>query len=470
MIGMNKTKIVVTIGPTIFNKDILKSLIINGVDAFRINMSYYNFNSCEEIIDYINELNMTLKTHTAIILDIKEPTIKVGRIANGQAFFKQGDKIRIFMNHVLGDCTKFSINYPNLINELPLNSIIEINNVKLQVLNKGDDYLLCQVLEEGIISENQTVKLPNFRINCQYLNDQDKEKIYFANKKNIDFLALSCVSSSDDILEVNDLLINLGNNHIQIISKIENSSAVNDLDNIIKISDGIIIDRKDLSLEVPVEKIPAIQKKIVSKCHAKGIISIIASDLSQTINNYPIRAEVSDIASAVLEGIDAIMLSGEIAIGKNSVAIIKLLEKIIKAAEEDVDYDYMLEQSIKTEKKDATGSLAYSVAGCALRLNCKAIFTPTISGFTAKKISRFHPICPIIAPSPNLETVRSLALNYGVYPILIDDLKSLDSIIEKSKKIAQEFLNLKEKDNIVITGGYPFKKVKNTNFMKLEEI
>ena len=164
------------------------------------------------------------------------------------------------------------------------------------------------------------------------------------------------------------------------------------------------------------------------------------------------------------------MLSGEIAIGKNSVAIIKLLEKIIKAAEEDVDYDYMLEQSIKTEKKDATGSLAYSVAGCALRLNCKAIFAPTISGFTAKKISRFHPICPIIAPSPNLETVRSLALNYGVYPILIDDLKSLDSIIEKSKKIAQEFLNLKEKDNIVITGGYPFKKVKNTNFMKLEEI
>ena len=463
-----------TIGPVIANRDTLKSLIINGVDAFRINMSYSSLSFCNQIIDCINELNSSLKTYTAIILDVKGPTVKVGRILNNKAMLRQNDKIRIFMNPVLGDCTKFSIDYPNLVNEIPLNSIIELDsgNIKLQVLDKGEDYLLCKVLKEGIIEENKTVNLPNLKLNRSFLNEQDKEVIRFASRKNVDFLALSYVSSSDDVLEVNDLLINLGNDHLQIISKIESNYALDDIDNIIKVSDGIIIDRKDLSAEVPLEKIPGIQKKIISKCHAKGVISIVATDLLSAINssNYPTRAEVSDIANAVLDSTDAIMLSDETTVGTNPVETLKLLEKIVQTAEEDIDYEYMLEQSIKTEKRDLAGSLAYSVAGCALRLDCKAIFTPTISGYTAKKISRFRPLCPIVAPSPNVNTTKSLALNFGVYPILIDDLKSLDAIVEKSKKIAQDILNLKEKDNIIITGGYPFKKVKSTNFMKIEEI
>ncbi len=470
---MNKTKIIATIGPATFNREILKDLINNGVDAFRINMSYFNLDFCTQIIDMINEINTTLKTYTAIILDIKGPTVKVGHILKGKAILKQNDKIRIFMNPILGDCTKFSVDYPNLINEIPLNTTIGIDNrVELQVLDKGEDYLLCKVLKEGIIEENKTVNLPNIKLSRSFLNEQDKEVIRFASQKNVDFLALSYVSSSEDVLEVNDLLINLGNDHLQIISKIENNYALEDIDNIIKVSDGIIIDRKDLSIEVPIEKIPSIQKKIIAKCHAKGIISIIATDLLSANNasDYPIRAEVSDIANAILDSTDAIMLSDETTIGTNPVATLKLLEKIIKTAEEDIDYEYMLEQSIKTEKRDLTGSLAYSVAGCALRLNCKAIFTPTIRGYTAKKISRFRPLCPIIAPSPDINTTKSLALNFGVYPILIDDLNSLDAIIEKSKKIAQDVLLLKEKDSIIITGGYPFKKVKNTNFMKIEEI
>ena len=214
------------------------------------------------------------------------------------------------------------------------------------------------------------------------------------------------------------------------------------------------------------------QKKIISKCNVKGVISIVTTDLLSAIisNNYPARAEVSDIANAVLDGVDAIMLSDETTVGDNPIETLKLLEKVIQTVENDINYEYMLEQAIKTEKRDLTGSLAYSVTGCALRLNCKAIFTPTMSGYTAKKISRFRLPCPIIAPSPNINTIKSLALNFGIYPILIDDLKSLDAIIEKSKKIAQDVLALKDKDSIIITGGYPFKKVKHTNFMKIEEI
>ena len=471
---MNKIKIIATIGPSTDNFDAIKSLIMNGVDAFRINMSYASLNSGEKIIDMINEINKFLNTYVAIILDIKGPTVKVGHILNGKAIMRQNDKIRMFIDPILGDCTKFSVDYPDLINDVPLNSIIKIDNgnIEFKVLDKGENYLLCQVLKEGIIEDNKILSLPNIKLNRKFLNEQDKEIIRFASRKNVDFLSLSYVSSAEDVLEVNDLLINLGNDHLQIISKIESNYALDDIDNIVKVSDGVIIDRKDLNIEVPVEKIPSIQKKIISKCNVKGVISIVTTDLLSAIisNNYPARAEVSDIANAVLDGVDAIMLSDETTVGDNPIETLKLLEKVIQTVENDINYEYMLEQAIKTEKRDLTGSLAYSVTGCALRLNCKAIFTPTMSGYTAKKISRFRLPCPIIAPSPNINTIKSLALNFGIYPILIDDLKSLDAIIEKSKKIAQDVLALKDKDSIIITGGYPFKKVKHTNFMKIEEI
>ncbi len=470
---MNKTKIVATVGPVTANKDILKQMIANGVDAFRINMSYSTPTFCRGIIKIINELNIELKSHVAIILDIKGPTIKIEHILNGKAYLKKDDKIRIYRDSVLGDCTKFSVDYKNLIDDVPLNSKLIIDGIiELKVLEKYDDYLLCKVLNDGEIKDNKTLRVPNVKFNCDYLSFQDKEIIKFANDNNVDFLALSFISSSEDVLEVNDLLINIGNDHLQILSKIENNFAIDDIDSIIKVSDGIIIDRKDLGVEVPLEKIPGIQKKIISKCHANGIISVIATDLLSSVNSfdYPTRAEVSDIANAVLDGTDSIMLSDETTIGKKPIETLKLLENILKTVENDIDYEYMLEKAIKTEKRDATGSLAYSVAGCALRLNCKAIFTPTMSGYTAKKISRFRPICPIIAPSPDDQTTKSLALNFGVYPILIDNLQNLDSIIEKSKKLAKDVLQLKEKDSIIITGGYPFKKIKYTNFMKIEEI
>ena len=233
-----------------------------------------------------------------------------------------------------------------------------------------------------------------------------------------------------------------------------------------------MIDRGDLGAEIPMERIPGIQKKIISKCHSTGTISIVATELLSTMVNHdrPTRAEVSDIANAVLDGTDAVMLCGETTIGKYPLETLKMMEKIIKAAEKDINYDYMIEQAVKTETIDTTGSLAYSVSSCAEKLDCRAIFAPTMSGYTAKKMSRFRPACPIIAISPNIETVKSLALNFGVYPILINEIKTLDEIIEKSKKIATEFLLLRPNDKIIITGGYPFKTVKHTNFMKIEEI
>lgn len=471
---MNKTKVIVTVGPATASREMLKSLIINGADVVRINMSHASFDFCREVINKVNDINKELNTYTSIMIDTKGPMVRVGKIVNGTAFLKKDDKIRIFMNPVLGDYTKFSIDYRELINEVEIGNIIKIDDglVELQIMDKGPDYLLCKVLKEGYISDNKSLNFPGVKIKRPFLSAFDKETIKFAHEMHVDFLALSFVSFYEDVLEVNDLLIDLKDEHIQIISKIENNSAVLDIDRIIKASDGIIIARGDLGAEIAMERIPGIQKKIITKCHESGIISIVATELLSTMvnNDRPTRAEVSDIANAVLDGTDAVMLCGETTIGKYPIETLKMMERIIRTSEKDINYGNILLQAIKNEVIDTTGSIAYSVANVSEKLQCKAIFAPTMSGHTAKKMSRFRPFCPIIAISPSIETVKSLSLNFGVYPILISELKSLDEIIEKSKKIAVEFLMLQPKDKIIITGGYPFKKVKHTNFMKIEEI
>lgn len=471
---MNKTKIIVTVGPNTATKEMLKSLIINGADVVRINMSHATFDFCTSVINIVNEINKELNTYASIMIDTKGPLVRIGKLVNNTIFLKENDKIRIYMNPVIGDSTKFSIDYSLLIDDIEVGNIIKINEglVEIEVMDKEQDYILCKVNKEGYINENNSLSIPGVKLNKEFLSEYDKETIRFASKMKVDFVALSFVSNYDDVLEVNDLLIDLKDEHIQIISKIENNAAVSDIDRIIKVSDGIMIARGDLGTEIPMERIPGIQKRIISKGHIAGKISIVATELLSTMvnNDRPTKAEVSDIANAVLDGTDAVMLCGETTIGKYPLETLKMMEKIIRAAEKDIDYDYMLEQALKTEEIDVTGSLAYSVSSCADKLQCKAIFAPTMSGYTAKKMSRFRPSCPIIAISPDLGTVKSLTLNFGVYPILIDDLNTFDEIIEKSQKIAIEFLLLQRKDKIIITGGYPFKTIKHTNFMKIEEI
>lgn len=461
---MNKTKIIATLNKDNCDKGILKQLILNGINAFKINIDNNNFDFCSKVISLINELNDELKTHVAIMLDMNGPIIKIGHILNGEAKLNKEDKIRIYKDSVLGDYTKFSVDY-NLFNKIPINTSLTTNSgLKLRVLDKQDDYLLCHVLKEGIIKDDMILNVENIKVNKNYLNDIEKNIILFSSENNVDFLILSNISSSEDVLEVNDLLISIGNDHLQIVSKVDNRFAVLDIDKIIKISDVIIIDQKSLGDDIAIEKVPGIQKRIISKCICNGVINIVMTELNEGTNYN--KSDVSDIANAILDGTDCVMLS----LNSEPIKTIQMLKRIINTVEEDIDYEYMLSQAIKTEKKDATGSLAYSVAGCALRLKCKAIFTPTMSGYTAKRISRFRPICPIIAPTPDELTTKSLALSFGVYPILIDKLNSLDAIIEKSKILAKNILLLKEKDNIILTGGYPFKKVKHTNFMKIEEL
>lgn len=471
---MNKTKTIVTIGPASKDKETIKKLILNGADILRLNLTYADHEFCEEIIKKVNECNKELNKFTSIMLDTKGPTIKAGRFVDDHAYLTKGDKVRIYANEVVGDNTKFSVSYEDLINDVRTGTIIKLSNgnIELQVLEKLDDAIICEVIKEGIVSSYSRINIPGIKINMPFLSDEDKEDINFACKMNVDYLALSFVSTIEDVLEVNDLLIELENDHIGIISKIENDSAVVNLDEIINVSEGILVDRGTLGVEVPLERVPGIQKNIISKCHMQGKVSVVATEMISSMENSltPTRAEVSDIANAVLDGCDAVILSNETTIGKYPIETLEMMEKVIKAAEADLDYMNLMDIAVRTEKQDITGILSHSVIDSAYRLRAQAIIAPTVSGYTARKMSRFRPSCNILAVSPNIDTVKSLNIYYGVTPCLIKELDSIDKIIKESKKIAINILELKEKDKIIITGGYPFKEVKHTNFMKIEEL
>lgn len=468
---MNNTKIVATIGPSSSDIETIKQLFCAGMNVVRINMSYADHDFCLDIIKKVEKINKEYSKKIAIMLDTAGPEVQVGKFENGQAFLTKGDKIRIYTNDVLGDKTKFSVNYENLVEDVKINDIIKINDgkISLEIIDKGTNYILCTVINEGIISDNNGLNIPGRKLNIPFLSKKDKEDIEFACTHKIDFLALSYVSSFDDIALVNDMLIEHGNDHLEVISKIENETGYENIDEIIKLSDGIMVARGDLGVEVPIERVPLIQKSIISKCHQTGKISIVSTEFLSSMKEelMPTRAEVSDVANAVLDGADVVLLSGETTVGKHPVETLQIMEKIISVTEAGMPNTSSLNSE---EEQDITGFVSYSVALCANKLGCKAIVTPTMSGYTAKKLSSFRPKCPIISLSPDEEVVKSLTLHYGVHPVIIPKVKEFDEILDVAKECTKSLMKVEENDKIVVTGGYPFSKVKHTNFMKIEEL
>lgn len=470
---MKKTKIIVTIGPASKDENILRELILNGLDVARINMTHADHKFAEDIINKIKKIDKELNKTTAIMIDLKGPDITVNEFVGGSAYLNKGDKIRIYADDTLGDSTKFSVSYPNFIKDVKTNTVIKLNDglIELFVLEKGADYLLCEVIIGGFIENYKGINVIDTKLNIPFLSKKDIEDIKFADKIKADFLGLSFISSHEDVLEVNDLLIDLKNDTLSIISKIENELAIDDLDEIIHLSDGVMVARGDLGVEIPLERVPGIQKKIISKCHMYGKVSIVATEMMGSMENSsrPSRAEVTDVANAVLEGTDAVMLSNETTVGKYPIETLETMVKIIETTETEVDYYDFLDRTMRTEKQDITGSIAYNVVESANRLKAKLICAPTMSGYTAKKISRFRPICPIVALSPNENVIKHLSIYYGIYPVMIGDIKTFDKMCMKVSEVALNY-GLKDGDKFIVTGGYPFNEVKHTNFMKIEEI
>lgn len=470
---MEKTKIIATYGPSLETDFILKNMIKNGLDVIRINMSFTTREKCLEVIDKVKKIDKELNTFTSIMLDTRGNNITISTLKEN-TILTEGEKVKIYKENVLGDSHKFSTTYPNFVSETKIGSILKINDglVELEVVSKTPEYLECSINSGGEIVTGRKI-ISNSSYKKPFLTPEDYDDIVFAcQNKDIDFIALSSVKTHEDVLSVNDILIEYNNDHINLISKIETKESLEELDDIINISDGIMVARGDLGVEVPIERVPGIQKMIINKCHAKGKISIVATEMmaSMGLSLKPTRAEVSDVANAVLDGCDAVMLSGETTIGKYPLETLITMAKIIDSTESNIDYLDFLDKAYRTEKENITGVIAYSVAKAATTLKAKIIVTPTLSGATAKKISRFRPECLIVAASPSVETIKSLNLNFGVCPILVDELNSLDKIMKTVTNMVKEKFNLEENDIIIITGSYPFIKYAETNFMQITKI
>jgi len=470
---MNKTKIIATIGPSSNKIDVLEKLIVNGVDVIRLNMSYSDYGFCKNVIEKVEEINKKIGSNISIMLDLEGPCIRTGEFQGGFAEFKKGERIRMYMNPTICNGFQFSINYPKLIDDLKFRSVIKLmdGKVELEVVEKGLDYAVCEVTRGGRVDSLSKLYLPGIKLNRKFLTKQDREDIAFAHKMDVDFLEISNVSDAEDIMEVNDLLIELENDHIGLIAKIQNERAVKSLDRIIDTADGILLARGDLAVELPLEKVPNIKSNVIRKCHEKGKISIITAELESflSVDTLPSRAEVSDLANSVTESVDAILLTGETTIGPNPIEATKEVERIIRTAESSIDYEYYFDNISKTKVNDTAGTIASSVALGATTLDCKAIIIATNTGYTARQMSRLRPPCMVIAASANAKIARTLNLYFGVLPIVVNE-DTFDSISEKSINIAKETLDLQKGDIVIITGGYPFKKVKHTNFMKIDEI
>ena len=470
---MAKTKIIGTIGPASNDLDTLRAMIVNGMDVVRLNMSHSDYAFCDDVIAKVQQLNEELDRNVAIMLDTNGPTVRLHTFQNGEVELKKDMTVYIHMEEIIGTEKEFSVDYPGLIHDVRHHDMIKLDDgrIELKVIDKDPSLLICKVITGGIIQDRKSLNVPQVRLKIPFLNTSDKAAILYAAHHDVDFLALSFVQSSEDVLEVNDLLIQENNDHLGIISKIENENAVDDIDALIKVSDGIMIARGDLGVELPFERVPGIQKMIINKCHHAGIVSIVATEMLSSMEqaSRPTRAEVSDVANAVLDGVDAVMLSGETTIGNYPVETVMMMERIIASSEEDINYYALLETSMRTEKQDITGNIAYSVVDCANRLKCVAIVAPTVSGYTARKISRFRPSCPILAISPDLETVKSLALNFGVKAIYRKKLESIEAMSKIAKTSIENYLDY-DQGKYILTGGYPFKESRHTNFMKIEEL
>ncbi len=467
---MKKTKIICTIGPATESREMILELMKKGMDVARINMSHATYDQARNIIFTIRELNKELNKNVGILIDTKGPELFLKTYQAKDIVVNIGDYITLTTKENPDSERALAVNYPEFIQDVKKEDKIFIHDgeMELRIVDETSCDAVCEVVNGGIIKNNMGFNVPDVNINIDFLSIVDKNDIAFASSIEADYVALSFVRNTNDVLDVNDLLISLRNEHIQIISKIENKRAIADLDNIIKVSDGIMIARGDLGVEFSFAEVPYLQKQIVTKSLEANKICIVATQMLATMehNSTPTRAEVSDVANAVVEGVDAVMLSDETAVGKYPLEALETMNKIIQNMEANLDYNKYNE--CINESKDITTIIAQSVVSSANKLKSAAIIASSRSGYTARKISNYRPSCPIIVTTPSEHTARSLSINYGTISVVTPVFDSTDEIISNSLNEASKILDIKD-SSVIVTGSFP-NNINDTNFMKIENI
>jgi len=453
-----KTKIICTMGPNTDDETLLEKLILAGMDVARFNFSHGTYDDQKRRMDSLKKIREKLGIPVAIMLDTRGPEIRTCLLENHEPVeIFDGSKFTFTTRNIDGNNEIVQITYENLPNELKVDDIILIDDglLKFKVDKISDTEIICTTINGGILSERKGVNLPGISINLPAITEKDKEDLLFGIQNDIDYVAASFIRSSEAVNMIRKFLDDNGGKNIHIISKIENAEGVNNLDAIIEASDGIMVARGDMGVEIPIEKVPHIQKDIIAKCRNmfKPVITATQMLDSMIRNPSPTRAEVTDVANAILDGTDAIMLSGETAVGKYPVDAVKMMCEIALETESFMDYDESDIYIYAIEPEDVSKSVCYSSVLTAERLNAKYIVTPSISGYTTRIISKYHSVTPVIGMSPNEGSLRKMQLYWGVYPLPSTRMSSDSDLIERSINILKNLNFVNTNDRVVITAG-----------------
>ena len=468
-----KTKIVCTLGPASQSEETLTKLIENGLNVCRFNFSHGSHEEHKERMDIVKKVRDELKKPVAILLDTKGPEIRTGNFADPEVFLEEGSKFIITMADVIGNKEMCTVSYKGLAEDVVEGDTILIDDglVGLKVENVVGEEIHCVVENSGIVKNHKGVNVPGVKINLPALTPKDISDIEFGITQGIDFIAASFVRKASDVLAIREVLENNNATDIQIISKIENQEGVDNLDEILQVSDGLMVARGDLGVEIPTEDIPIVQKQMIKKCNALGKPVITATQMLDSMirNPRPTRAEVTDVANAIYDGTDAIMLSGETAAGKYPVEAVKVMAAIAKRIEETLDYDTIL-RSKGLNNTNVTDAISYATCTTAKSLTASGLVTSTSSGYTARMVSKFRPKTPIIAATPNERTSRQLSLSWGVYTVMCEQAENTDDLIDNSIEASKNEGYIHEGELVVITTGVPTGVSGTTNLIKVQVI
>lgn len=470
---MRKTKIVCTIGPACSNPATLEKMVLAGMNVARLNFSHGTHDDHKYRIELIKSVRAKLNMPVGILLDTKGPEYRIGIFENGSVDLEQGDEFTFTAEDVLGDKNRVSVSYKKLAEELYVGDTVLVNNglMIFQVKRIEGSDVVCETLNSGRLSDRKSMSFPNKVLKSDYLSEQDKADILFGLEHGVDFIACSFVSCVEDLKLVREFIEENGNHDVSLIAKIENRSGIDNIESICEECEGIMIGRGDMGVEIPYEELPAIQKKLITKCRLLGKRVITATEMLESMitNPRPTRAEISDVANAVYDGSSAIMLSGETAAGKYPVESVSAMARIAEHTEKTIHYEKRF-RNTEFKIKNTLDATSHAVCGLAIDIDAKAIVVCSLSGTTTRMVSRFRSPVDILGLTVSEKTLNKLTMSWGVRPLLCDRYPSVEVLFYRAKQYAKETLGLKPGDKIIITGGNTDGRSGNTDLIKIETI
>lgn len=468
---MRKTKIICTLGPATADDSVLRALMEEGMNVARLNFSHGDHEQHSKTLERIRWIREELALPVATLLDTRGPEIRVKEFKEGQIELKRDRKFTLTTKAVMGNDEIVSITYKDLPKDVKKGMKILLDDGLIELLVEkidGED-IVCNVENGGIVKNNKGVNVPNAEISMPFISDRDMADINFGIEENVDFIAASFVRTADDIMQIRKILEEKNCHTINIIAKIENMQGVNNLDEIIKVADGVMVARGDMGVEIPMEEVPVLQKKIIKKCLAEGKHVITATQMLDSMmkNPRPTRAEAADVANAIYDGTSAIMLSGETAAGAYPIEALKTMMRIAERAEEDIDYTRRLKNN-EYSIKDVTTAISHATCTTSADLNAAAIITVTASGRTAYMISKYHPKCPIVSCTTNAAAWRQMSLAWGVTSLIIPEYKNTRDLFNAAVSAAMRAGVVHKGELVVLTAGIPIGIKGSTNILKVQ--